>query len=131
MLLEVQEGKNVPPHRRATTRVALTMPRMKQLLRPVHSRGDPRGRPAMGRHSRIYRIRQRSPPDASLWPGAPDGQRERTRTKVIRLHLREHLLIRLFDCFPRGHSSADQKGLDEPVGFGKLLAEVCMRRHAT
>src|SRR5258708_27376696 len=91
MILEVQEGKNVPPHRRATTRVALTMPRMKHLLRPVHSTGDPRGRPAMGRHSRIYRICQRRPPDESLWPCAPDPPRERNPAKVIRLPLRAHL----------------------------------------
>src|SRR5258707_12648275 len=36
---------------RATTRVAPTMPRMKRLPRPAHSRGEHRGRPAGGQGS--------------------------------------------------------------------------------
>ncbi len=45
---------------RATTRVAPTMPRGKRLSRPVHCRGDPRGRPAGGWESPLNRIRQQS-----------------------------------------------------------------------
>jgi len=55
---------------RATTRVAPTMPRGKRLSRPVHSRGDPRGRPAGGWESPLNRIRQQSLVRAGVvWSG--------------------------------------------------------------
>ncbi len=55
---------------RATTRVAPTKPRMKRLSRPVHSRGDPRGRPAGGWDSPLNRLRQQSLVRAgAVWSG--------------------------------------------------------------
>ena len=60
MTVGMQKDKSMERSRRATTRVAPTKPRMKRLSRPVHSRGDPRGRPAGGWESPLNRIRQQS-----------------------------------------------------------------------
>ncbi len=65
MTLGMQKDTSMERSSRATTRVAPTMPRGKRLSRPVHSRGDPRGRPAGGWESPLNRIRQQSPQAAS------------------------------------------------------------------
>src|SRR5260370_38540513 len=46
------KGKDtgMPPHRRGTARGAPTMDGPEELFHTWHSKGDPRGRPAMGRH---------------------------------------------------------------------------------
>ncbi len=61
MTVGMQKDQSMERSCRATTRVAPTMPRMKRLSWPVHSRGDTRGRPAGGWESPLNRIRQQSP----------------------------------------------------------------------
>src|SRR5260370_42425694 len=59
-----QKDQSMERSRRATTRVAPTMPRGKRLSRTVHSKGDPRGRHAGGWEAPLDSIRQRNPEPA-------------------------------------------------------------------